>query len=64
MCADTYTICGYTYTCWSGLSAGAIVGIVVAVVVAIGVLVYAGSKLADNRKKFARFPSLPIGIYI
>jgi hypothetical protein len=38
----------------SGLSAGAIVGIVVAAAAAVAVLAYAGTKLADNRKKIAR----------
>jgi hypothetical protein len=46
------------HICWSGLSAGAIVGIVITVLVALAVLGFAGTKLADNRKKIAR--SVPV----
>ena len=44
----------------SGLSAGAIVGIVIAAAAALAVLAYATAKLADNRKKIARYRSLSV----
>ena len=50
------------HICWSGLSAGAIVGIVITVVVALAVLGFVGTKLADNRKKIAR--SVPVHAFV
>ena len=52
-------VCTHT-THSSGLSAGAIVGIVIAAAAALAVLAYAGTKLADNRKKIARYRSLSV----